>query len=117
MSIIILTNHTPIKYENQYILGKSLFIEVTNPLQIKSPQKRAFILLRHSYYIINKYRRNAEYRYKSVNCTSCNRFIFLSEALPKYCTASPVKNAPSIISGTAYLMFSVHTNGNWKQKI
>lgn len=22
MSIIILTNHTPIKYENQYILGK-----------------------------------------------------------------------------------------------
>lgn len=38
MSIIILTNHTPIKYENQYILVKISVYEVTNPLQIKKPE-------------------------------------------------------------------------------
>lgn len=77
MSIIILTNHTPIKYENQYILSKIYitysYKSVTNQKALK---RELFILLRHSYYIINKYRRNTEYRYKSVNCTSCNRFIF-----------------------------------------
>ena len=77
MSIIILTNHTPIKYENQYILGKiSVYCSYKPVINQKALKRELFILLLHSYYIINKYRRNAEYRYKSVNCTSCNRFIF-----------------------------------------